>query len=144
VLPTEKAKEPKYLMQFASFAIFKNPPKELQSVLGTYQYSENKNQVIDPIESIANSFSQVNQQLAADLLEQVKSNTPLFFENLVADLLINMGYGSSKQDILQNSGKSGDGGIDGIIKEDILGFSKIYIQAKRWNGSVGCIMSPEI
>ena len=59
----------------------------------------------------------------------------------MVSLLLQMGYGSSKQDILQNTGKSGDEGIDGIIKEDILGLDKIYIQAKRWQGTVG---RPEI
>lgn len=95
------------------------------------------NNIIDPIETIENEFNQLNYQLANDLLDKIKVNTPQFFENLVADLLIKMGYGSSKQDILKNSGHSGDGGIDGIIKEDILGFDKIYIQAKRWDNAVG-------
>ncbi len=99
--------------------------------------SNPESHITDPIETIENQFTQLNQQLAIDLLDKIKSNPPQFFENLVADLLIKMGYGSSKQDILKNSGHSGDGGIDGIIKEDLLGFSKIYIQAKRWMNAVG-------
>ena len=58
------------------------------------------------------------------------------FEELVAKLLLKMGYGGSENDILQNRGKSGDEGIDGIIKQDVLGLDKIYIQAKRWSGNV--------
>jgi restriction system protein len=70
---------------------------------------------LDPLETIERQFQQINDQLANNLLDKIMMNSPQFFENLIADLLIKMGYGSSKQDILQNSGKSGDGGIDGII-----------------------------
>lgn len=71
------------------------------------------------------------------MLDQVKSASPAFFERLVVELLVGMGYGGSLQDAGKAVGKSGDGGIDGIIKEDILGLDLIYIQAKRWEGSVG-------
>ncbi len=76
-------------------------------------------------------------QLAAGLLEQVKSCSPSFFERLVVDLLVAMGYGGSRKDAGQAVGGSGDGGIDGIIKEDPLGLEAVYIQAKRWQDSVG-------
>ena len=111
----------------------KNQPKQSINKLE----SNTENNIIDPIETVENEFNQLNYQLAMDLLDKIKRITPQFFENLVADLLIKMGYGSSKQDILKNSGHSGDGGIDGIIKEDLLGFNKIYIQAKRWATAVG-------
>jgi restriction system protein len=66
---------------------------------------------------------------------------PTFFERLVVELLVKMGYGGSRRDAGERIGQSGDGGIDGIIKEDRLGLDTIYIQAKRWQGSVG---RPEI
>lgn len=67
------------------------------------------------------------------MLQQVKACTPQFFETLVVDVLVAMGYGGSVKDAAQVVGKSGDGGIDGIIKEDRLGLDVIYVQAKRWD-----------
>jgi restriction system protein len=75
--------------------------------------------------------------LAQDLLQQVKSGTPAFFEQLVVDLLVAMGYGGSLKDAASAVGQSGDGGIDGIIKEDKLGLDVVYVQAKRWAATVG-------
>ena len=79
--------------------------------------------------------------MAADLLRKIKECDQEFFEQLVVDLLLAMGYGGSRQDAGKAVGRSGDGGIDGIIKEDRLGLDAIYIQAKRWEGVVG---RPEI
>ena len=79
--------------------------------------------------------------LEGELLEQVKSASPSFFERLVVELLVRMGYGGTLRDAGQAVGKSGDGGIDGIIKEDRLGLDVIYLQAKRWDSTVG---RPEI
>ena len=67
----------------------------------------------------------------------VKQSSPRFFEKLVVELLLAMGYGGSRKDAGQAIGQSGDGGIDGIIKEDKLGLDVIYLQAKRWEGVVG-------
>jgi restriction system protein len=75
------------------------------------------------------------------LLENVKACSPKFFEQLVVELLVKMGYGGSQRDAARAVGQSGDGGIDGIIDEDRLGLDTIYIQAKRWEGPVG---RPEI
>ncbi len=75
------------------------------------------------------------------LLARVQACSPEFFERLVVELLVKMGYGGSRRDAGERIGQSGDGGIDGIIKEDRLGLDVIYIQAKRWQGSVG---RPEI
>jgi restriction system protein len=74
--------------------------------------------------------------LAEELLDHIKSNSPQFFENLVVDLITSMGYGGSRKDAGQAIGQVGDGGIDGIIKEDKLGLDAIYLQAKRWEGTV--------
>lgn len=67
----------------------------------------------------------------------IKTCSPAFFEQLVVDVLVRMGYGGTRKDAGKAVGKSGDGGIDGIIKEDRLGLGAIYIQAKRWDGTVG-------
>ena len=71
------------------------------------------------------------------MLKRIKNCSPRFFEQLVVDLLVKMGYGGSYKDAGQAVGQSGDGGVDGIIKEDKLGLDAIYIQAKRWEGTVG-------
>ena len=85
-----------------------------------------------PLEAIENGYQYLRASLAADLLDKVKSCTPAFFERLVVELLVKMGYGGSRADAGKALGRSGDGGIDGIIKEDRLGLDAIYTQAKRW------------
>jgi restriction system protein len=75
--------------------------------------------------------------LASQLLDRVKSASPEFFENLVVEVLVAMGYGGSHEDAARVVGRSGDGGIDGIIKQDRLGLENIYVQAKRWEATVG-------
>ena len=90
-----------------------------------------------PEESIEENYQKIREGLAAELLQQIKNNTYVFFEELVIDLLVAMGYGGSREDA-QTVGRSRDGGIDGIINEDRLGLDAIYVQAKRWNeGNVG-------
>ena len=90
--------------------------------------------------SVEANYQQLQGELAADLLEKIKSKSSAFFEKLVIDLLVAMGYGGSREDA-EAVGRSGDGGIDGIINEDVLGFDVIYVQAKRWEGNVS---RPEI
>jgi restriction system protein len=90
-----------------------------------------------PEEILESSYQGLRHDLALELLERVKNSPPRFFENLVVDLLVAMGYGGSKADAGQAVGRSGDGGIDGIIKEDKLGLDVVYVQAKRWEGTVG-------
>ncbi len=87
------------------------------------------------------AFGELRNDLISNLLVQIGSMSPAFFERLVVDVLLKMGYGSSLKDAGKAIGKSGDGGIDGIINEDKLGLDVIYIQAKRWEGVVG---RPEI
>lgn len=95
-----------------------------------------------PEELLASGYLKLRKQLEFDLLSRVKSSPPDFFERLVVRLLTSMGYGGSLADAGKALGKAGDGGVDGVIKEDKLGLSLIYIQAKRWdNASVG---RPEI
>ncbi len=94
-----------------------------------------------PEEAIERSYEVLRRALAGELLTAVKSGTPAFFERLVVELLLKMGYGGSHAEAGRAIGKAGDEGIDGIINEDRLGLDSIYIQAKRWEGTVG---RPEI
>lgn len=95
-----------------------------------------------PEELLEEGYQRIRQDLAQELLSRIKSCSPGFFENLVVELLVTMGYGGSRQDAGKAVGKSGDEGIDGIIKEDRLGLDTIYIQAKRWDA--GAVGRPEI
>ena len=92
---------------------------------------------VTPEEAIESACQGLRDQLAQELLGVVLSCSPTFFEQLVVDLLVKMGYGGSRRDAGERIGRSGDGGIDGIIKEDRLGLDTLFIQAKRWQGSVG-------
>jgi len=94
-----------------------------------------------PLEELETAFDEIEKALAEDFLEKVRVCSSSFFEKLVVDLLVAMGYGGSLSDVGQVLGRSGDGGIDGAIKEDRLGLDTIYIQAKRWDNPVG---RPEI
>ena len=96
--------------------------------------------VASPEERIETAITELHESVAGDLLDLIAQSPPEFFERLVLDLLHALGYGTDP-DALQRIGKSGDGGIDGIISLDRLGFEKVYVQAKRWQGSVG---RPEI
>lgn len=90
-----------------------------------------------PEETIDRAHLLLQASLTEDLLDRIKANTPAFFERLVIQLLLAMGYGGSMADAGQVLGRSGDGGIDGVINEDKLGLESIYVQAKRWDGPVG-------
>ena len=94
-----------------------------------------------PEESLESSFQDIQKTLAQELISKIKACSPPFFERMVIELLVAMGYGGSRIDAGKAIGKSGDEGIDGIIKEDKLGLDVIYIQAKRWENVVG---RPEI
>jgi len=89
-----------------------------------------------PDELMEDSYGSLKDELVADLLSQIKSCSPVFFERLVIDLLTKMGYGGSRQEAGRVLGKTGDGGIDGVINEDKLGLDTIYVQAKRWENYV--------
>lgn len=90
-----------------------------------------------PEEVLEASYQQLRENLGKELLERVKACPPKFFERLVVELLVAMGYGGSRQDAGQAVGQSGDGGVDGIIKQDKLGLDVVYVQAKKWEGTVG-------
>lgn len=90
-----------------------------------------------PEETLQKAYQNIRSDLAAEILEKIKGNSPQFFERLVVDIMISLGYGGSRADAGKSIGQSGDEGIDGIIKEDRLGLDVIYLQAKRWDGTVG-------
>jgi restriction system protein len=94
-----------------------------------------------PEETLEGAYQKLRGDLAAELLQRLKTCSPTFFERLVVEVIVKMGYGGTRKDAGRAIGKSGDGGIDGIIKEDKLGLDAIYIQAKRWDNTVG---RPEI
>lgn len=130
-----------YLAQFNGFSDFKLGKKNKDEFgIGNLQVIESLNSYQEtqtPEETIQNTTELLKSDLKSDLLQMVKDKSPSFFERLVVDLLVAMGYGGSHQDAVQAIGKTNDGGIDGVISEDRLGLDKIYIQAKRWKDTVG-------
>jgi len=90
-----------------------------------------------PEETLENAYKDLRQKTEAELLETVLHSSPRFFERLVVDLLVRMGYGGSLEEAGKALGRSHDGGVDGMIKEDHLGLDIIYVQAKRWQNTVG-------
>lgn len=90
-----------------------------------------------PEEILQDAYLTLRSEVADEMLQCLKSSSPAFFERVVVDLLVAMGYGGSRKAAGQAIGGSGDGGVDGIISEDPLGLDNIYIQAKRWEGTVG-------
>jgi restriction system protein len=102
---------------------------------------KNREEDRTPEESIEDSYLALRESLGREIIAKMKISSPSFFEKLVVELLVRMGYGGTRKDAGQAIGKSGDEGIDGIIKEDRLGLDTIYIQAKRWEQTVS---RPEI
>ena len=90
---------------------------------------------VTPSEALETAYENLRDELAEELLVKLKETSPTFFERVVVELLVKMGYGGSRSDAGRAIGKSGDGGIDGIIKEDKLGLDVVYIQAKRWDST---------
>ena len=90
-----------------------------------------------PREIMDAGYQEMRRDLSQEIIKRIKSSSPRFFEHLVVELLVAMGYGGSRKDAGEAVGQSGDGGVDGIIKEDRLGLDVIYLQAKRWEGTVG-------
>jgi len=127
----------KYLKQFPEFIAFHS-----------VKSNEQQDDIVDVVSSITTpdeqieiSYRSMMDALSDELLQMIMQSTPSFFEQLVVDLMITMGYGGSRKEAGQATKATGDDGIDGIIKEDKLGLDTIYLQAKRWKNSV---MRPEI
>lgn len=128
-----------FLMQFPEFQEFRNSKsvkeaKESRQVMGTDAKGT-------PEELLEASYLELKSSLLYDILQKVKSCSPQFFEKLVVDTIVKMGYGGSRKEAGKAVGQTGDEGIDGIINEDRLGLDVIYLQAKRWEGVIG---RPEI
>ncbi len=127
-----------FLKRFPEFQAFQSASKNsTQELENSGESAEDKT----PEELLESAYSVLRHQVLADILEQLKNNTPEFFERTIVDVIVKMGYGGSTLDAGCAIGKSGDEGIDGIINEDKLGLDVIYLQAKRWQGVVG---RPEI
>lgn len=124
----------KFLRQFQGFKEFAKVKKN-----GTTKTREIKEIIEEeqtPEEMLEYAHQKLTNDLSQELIETIKGCSPRFFERLVIDLLLSMGYGGSRADAGKAIGKSNDGGIDGIIKEDKLGLDIIYVQAKRWENTV--------
>ncbi|AWD68664.1 restriction endonuclease (plasmid) [Priestia megaterium] len=128
-----------YLMRYEEFVKFKNKRENENNNVNVLD-SDSQHE-LTPQDLLDQSYRTIQQQINDEILERVKGCTSEFFEKLVVELLVAMGYGGSIQDAGRAIGKSGDEGIDGIIKEDVLGLDMIYVQAKRWENIVG---RPEI
>jgi len=120
----------KYLRRFPAFLEFQNASRSNSDSEEEIKVQEPSEET--PEENLDLAYQRIRKSLAIELLNKVVELSPVFFERLVVELLVKMGYGGSIKDAGKAIGKSGDEGIDGTIKEDKLGLDIIYIQAKRW------------
>lgn len=127
----------KFLEQFPEFVEFRAKHREREE---TTEIAETET-LQTPGELLETAYQKLREDLSAELLKFVRECSPSFFERLVIDVLVKMGYGGSRKEAGKAIGRSGDEGIDGIINEDRLGLDVIYIQAKRWQATIG---RPEI
>ena len=123
-----------FLLQYKEFAEFRQR-KRTEETDHSNDYGGGNN-LLSPEESVETAFKKFRQELEAEILQTLKTCSSDLFEKIVVDVLVKMGYGGNRQDAGEAVGKSGDGGIDGLIKEDRLGLDTIYIQAKKWEGKV--------
>jgi restriction system protein len=123
----------KILHQFPEFVAFKAPETEGE---GAGQETAADTSSIEhsatPDERVTSAISEINEKLESELLARIAENSPTFFERLVVDLIVAMGYGGSKEHVVQRVKTTGDEGIDGIVNEDPLGLDVVYVQAKRY------------
>ena len=122
----------KFLLQYPEFVAFQKQKKDTEQGRDDETIQTDRT----PFEVMDSAYEQIRQAIVGELLERIVALPPAFFERLVVELLVKMGYGGSIQDAGKSIGRSGDEGIDGIIKEDKLGLDIIYVQAKRWENSV--------
>jgi len=128
-----------FLKQFPEY--IENSGKSKADVKSNLAETGSDESSATPEEILESNYLKIRKNLALEILAKIKSSSPAFFENLVVELLVKMGYGGTIKEAGKSIGRSGDEGIDGIIKEDRLGLDIIYIQAKRWENVVG---RPEI
>ncbi|MCZ2207868.1 restriction endonuclease [Cylindrospermopsis raciborskii] len=117
-----------FLMQFDAFRRFKESMKERQEASEVFSYAETHT----PDEVMRSAHQQIEAALAQELLNRILTSPPDFFECLIINLLMSMGYGGSAQEAGRALGRSGDNGVDGVIDQDALGLDRVYIQAKRY------------
>ncbi len=129
----------KFLRQYPEFLAFQSRNSDIEEA----DHSENNDSTQTPEELMEGAYQRIRQDLASELLEIVQGFSSSFFEKLVVDLLVKMGYGGTRKDAGKAIGASGDEGIDGIINEDRLGLDIVYIQAKKWQ-STATVTRPEI
>lgn len=121
------------LRQFPEFVAFQSAKAQNAAASRSGKPDDtNGGETETPLESLEAGHLRLRAELADDLLQRLKQSSPSFFENVVVELLVKMGYGGSRADAGKAIGRAGDGGVDGIIKEDRLGLDTIYLQAKRW------------
>lgn len=126
----------RWLEQYPEFIEFRRPKAAAPEVVPAPTVPE-ASDVETPEEALEAAHAKMKASLASEVLARVKAGSPEFFEKLVVELLLKMGYGGSRADAGQAVGRAGDEGIDGVISEDRLGLDVVYLQAKRWDGSVG-------
>jgi len=119
-----------YLKQFEEFIDFTSTSAKTNDAKTLEEQNVDANDT--PDEVLRNAYKTINDALAQDILERTRNVTPAFFEQLLIDLLIAMGYGGTEEGTAHALGKSGDNGVDGVINQDPLGVDQIYIQAKRY------------
>lgn len=124
-----------FLEQYPEFVAFRTPKTDAPAPVG--KVTADQQEPLSPEEALQSAHFKVTAGLASELLAQVKAASPKFFERLVLELLLKMGYGNFRKDAGHVTGKPGDKGIDGIINQDPLGFDVLYLQAKKWDGTVG-------
>ena len=122
-----------FLMQFPEFQEFSTSKKSTSGDLEKLPNASDST----PEELLEESHLTLKSNVQEELLSKVKAAPPEFFESLVVELLVKMGYGGSREDAGRTIGGSGDGGVDGVINEDRLGLDVVYVQAKRWENTVG-------
>jgi restriction system protein len=131
----------RFLEQYPEYLVFREREGDKLSRPPKSNGSEGVSKT--PEETLEDAYEQIRENLAQDLLGRVLNASPAFFERLVVELLVNMGYGGSRTEAARAVGQSGDEGIDGIIDEDRLGLDAVYVQAKRW-GPTQHVGRPEI
>lgn len=135
-----------FLMKFEGFRDFRNrsraePGGEMEGERVESTPEALPAVVEAPDEALERAYLRLRTAVEAELVDTIRTVSPAFFEELVVDLLVRMGYGGNRAEAARAIGRTGDGGIDGVIDEDRLGLDSIYVQAKRWEATVG---RPEI
>ncbi|MDA8404155.1 MAG: restriction endonuclease [Desulfobacteraceae bacterium] len=125
----------KFLKQYPEFLEFQQLKGTRRNEKENSPHVTPDNSIATPSEALESAYENLRNELAEELLAKLKQSSPFFFERIVVELLVKMGYGGSRADAGKAIGRSGDGGIDGIIKEDKLGLDVVYIQAKRWDSN---------